>query len=165
MTVMTGFRPLRDFMTLRAAVDRLFEDGYANSGGGYYSLTGGSRYLPIDVYETPDEIVVRAHVPGVTSDNLEINFYQGVLTLRAVNPTVETKDGWRWYVHELGGGEVTRQIALPRDIDVDHATADFDNGVLTLTLPKSASAKPRRIAIGTANGITGQQQIGARSEG
>jgi HSP20 family protein len=131
-----------------------------------YSLTGGGSYLPIDVYETQDDLVVRAHVPGVTPDELEVNYQQGVLTLRATTKPVEAKDGWRWYVRELGAGEVTRQITLPREIDVDHATASFENGVLTLTLPKSAAAKPRRIAIANGNhaDADSQHQISARAE-
>ena len=144
---MTGFRPLREFMSLRDAMDRLFEDSYVNSGS-WHSLTGnGSRYLPIDLYETPEAFVLRAHVPGVSADGLDVNYQQGILTLRAVTPEPELQDGWRWYVREIGVGEVTRQISLPRAIDVDQATAQFENGVLTLTLPKSAEAKPRRIAI------------------
>jgi len=164
MTVMTGFRPLRDFMTLRDAVDRLFDDNFANSGN-WYSLAGSGRYLPIDVYETQDEIVVRAHVPGVSPDELEVNYQQGVLTLRATMKGVESQDGWRWYVREIGAGEVTRQITLPRGIDVDQASANFENGVLTLTLPKSATAKPRRITIGNGGSGESQHQITAQSEG
>ena len=161
MTVMTGFRPLRDFMTLRDAVDRLFDDRFS-SPGSWYSLSGSPRYLPMDVYETPDEIVVRAQVPGVTRDNLEVNYQQGVLTLRATMTAPEGEDSWRWYVREIGSGEITRQVTLPREVDIDRANASFQDGVLTLTLPKSADAKPRRISINGANG--GQQQLPATTE-
>lgn len=156
MTTMTGFRPLREFTTLRDAMDRLFEDSFVNPGG-WYSLAGnGSRYLPIDLYETPDEFVLRAHVPGVTPDGLEVNYQQGILTLRATTKAPEIQESWRWYAREISAGEVTRQISLPRAIDVDNARASFEHGVLTLTLPKSAEAKPRRIEIAAGNG---QQQI------
>ncbi len=155
---MTGFRPLREFTTLRDAMDRLFEDSFVNPGG-WHSLSGnGSRYLPIDLYETPDEFVLRAHVPGVTSDGLEVNYQQGVLTLRATTKTPEVQESWRWYAREIGAGEVTRQITLPREIDVDRAQARFEHGVLTLTLPKSAEAKPRRIEIGVGGSHNGQPQ-------
>jgi len=159
-----SYRPLREFMTLRDAMDRFLEDSVGGPGG-FYSLTGGSRYLPIDVYETPDEIVVRAHVPGVTQDQLEVSYQQGVLTLRATTPATESQDGWRWHVRELGAGEVTRQIALPREIDVDAARASFENGVLTLALPKSANAKPRKIAIGNGANGHAQPQLSATAEG
>lgn len=156
---MTGFRPLREFMTLRDAMDRLFEDSFVNPGS-WHSIAGnGVRYLPIDLYETPDELVLRAHVPGVTPDALEINYQQGVLTLRATTKVPDVQEGWRWYAREIGAGEVTRQVTLPREIDVDHARAQFENGVLTLTLPKSPEAKPRRIEIASGNGTySGQPQ-------
>ena len=156
MTI-TGFRPLRDFMTLRDAMDRFLDDSFAGPGS-WYNLTGGNgigtRYLPVDVYETPEEIVVRAHVPGVTPEHLEVNYQQGVLSLRAKSDLPETHESWRWYVHELSTGEVVRQIQLPRTIDVDKAKASFENGVLTLALPKAAEAKARQIPIGSSAQIT-----------
>lgn len=153
---MTGFRPLRDFMTLRDAMDRFFDDSFLSSGR-LFNLTGaGGGYLPLDVYETPDEIVVRAHVPGVTPENLEINYQQGVLTLHAKSTAPEVQESWRWYVNEISAGEVVRQISLPRHIDVDRASASFEHGVLTLQLPKTAEAKPKQIPISNA-----PQQIGA----
>src|SRR3954451_11036214 len=99
---------------------------------------------------------------GVSPDELEVNYQQGVLTLRATMKGVESQDGWRWYVREIGAGEVTRQITLPRGIDVDQASANFENGVLTLTLPKSATAKPRRITIGNGGSGESQHQITAQ---
>jgi HSP20 family protein len=163
---MTGFRPLREFTTLRDAMDRLFEDSFV-SPGNWYSVAGNgsSRYLPIDLYETQDEFVLRAYVPGVVPDGREVNYQQGVLTLRAMTSAPQTDESWRWYVHEIASGEVTRQITLPREIDVDNATSRFENGVLTLTLPKSAEAKPRRINIGAADHQNGQHQLAAESEG
>jgi HSP20 family protein len=140
-------------------MDRLFEDSFVTPGR-WFNLTGngtGSGYLPLDIYETPDEIVLRAHVPGVTPDNLEVNYQQGALTLRAKTVGPDAGENVRWYVRELSGGEVIRQVALPRDIDVDHAQASFEHVVLTLHLPKTAEAKPKQIKIGTGT----QQQIGA----
>lgn len=156
---MNGFRPVREFTTLRDAMDRLFEDSFVNPGS-WHSLSGnGARYLPIDLYETPDAFVLRAHVPGVTPDALEVNYQQGILTLRATTPAPDVQESWRWYAREIGAGEVTRQISLPRQIDVEHVQAHFENGVLTLNLPKSDEAKPRRIAIqGSASGYEAQPQ-------
>ena len=159
---MNGFRPLREFMTLRDAMDRLFEDSFVTPGR-WFNITAnngngnGSGYLPLDIYETPDELVLRAYVPGVTPDNLDVNYQQGVLTLRAKTVAPDVDENVRWYVHELGAGEVIRQVSLPRDVDVDHAQAAFEHGVLTLHLPKTAEAKPKQIKIGTS----AQQQIGA----
>jgi HSP20 family protein len=156
---LTGFRPLRDFMTLRDAMDRLFDDSFVTPGR-WFNLASngnGTGYLPFDIYETPDEIVLRAFVPGVTPENLDVNYQQGVLTLRAKTEAPELQNEVRWYVRELSAGEVIRQVALPREVDVDHAQAAFEHGVLTLHLPKTAEAKPKQIKIGSGS----QQQIGA----
>ena len=75
---LNGFRPLREFMTLRDAMDRLFEDSFVTPDQ-WFNLTSngtGTGYLPLDIYETPDEVVVRAHVPGVMPDNLDVNYQQ-----------------------------------------------------------------------------------------
>src|SRR5688572_11656403 len=156
---LNGFRPLREFMTLRDAMDRLFEDSFVTPDQ-WFNLTSngtGTGYLPLDIYETPDEVVVRAHVPGVMPDNLDVNYQQGVLTLRANTAKPEVGENVRWYLRELGAGDVIRQVTLPREIDVDHARASFEHGVLTLQLPKTAEAKPKQIKIGSR----AQQQIGA----
>lgn len=156
---MNGFRPLREFMTLRDAMDRLFEDSFVTPGR-WFNLTSnsnGTGYLPLDIYETPDELVLRAFVPGVTPENLDVNYQQGVLTLRAKTIAPEVDENVRWYVRELSAGEIIRQVSLPRHVDVDHAQASFEHGVLTLHLPKTADAKPKQIQIGSGS----QQQIGA----
>lgn len=155
-----GSRPLREMMTLRDAMDRLFDDSFVNQGQWFSTTGNGSRYLPIDVYETPDDIVVRAYVPGVTPENIDVNYQQGVLTLRAKSTPPETQESWRWYVHEISAGEVIRQVTLPREVDTDHADAAFEHGVLTLRLPKTPEAKPRQIKIG--NG-THQLESGSTS--
>jgi HSP20 family protein len=153
MTV-TGFRPLRDFMSLREAMNQLFEDSVVGPGHWLTWTSAGTRYLPLDIYETADDIVVRAMVPGVTPDNLDVQYHQGVLTLRARSAAPETNDSYRWHVREIGFGETVRQIQLPREIDVDSARASFDNGLLTLTLPKTPQAKVKQIKIESAPQIT-----------
>lgn len=157
LTTMNGIRPLRDFMTLRDAMDRLFEDSFV-SPARWFNISGnggGTGYMPLDIYETPEQLVVRAYVPGVSPENLDVNYQQGLLTLRAKTSSPEVDENWRWYLHEITPGELIRQVALPRQIDVDNATASFEHGVLTLQLPKTAEARPKQIKINSV------QQIGA----
>jgi HSP20 family protein len=151
---LTGFRPLRDFMSLREAMNQLFEDSLVGPGHWLTWSSAGTRYLPLDIYETPDEIVVRAMVPGVTPDNLDVQYHQGVLYLRARTTAPDVQESWRWHVREIGYGDTVRQISLPREIDVDQARASFDNGVLTLQLPKTPAAKVKQIKIESAPQIT-----------
>jgi HSP20 family protein len=151
---MTALSPLRDFMSLRDAMDRFFDDRWI-SPGSWLTWTGaGTQSLPLDVYETSDDFVVRALVPGVSRDGIDVQYEHGVLTIRTKTEAPEV-DGATWLVREIGAGQTVRQIGLPRAVDVDKATTSFENGVLTLTLPKTPDAKPKQIKVESA------PQIGA----
>jgi len=153
-----GLTPLRDFMSLRDAMDRFFEDRWV-SPGSLLTFTGaGAQSLPLDVYETSDEIVVQALVPGVGPDGIDIQYQHGTLTIRTKMESTELPDGAAWLLHERFAAQAVRQIALPPKVDVDAARTTFENGVLTLTLPKSPEAKPKQIK------VAGAQEIGAGAE-
>jgi HSP20 family protein len=146
-------------MSLRDAMDRLFEESFVNAGNWHSLTSNGTRYMPLDIYETPDEIVVRALLPGVTGEGLDVQYHNGVLSLRACSDAPELAEGYRWIVREITPGEMIRQITLPREIDVDRANASFENGILTLVLPKTEEAKPKQIKVMPA------AQLGAGSTG
>src|SRR6476660_9816453 len=159
-----GFSPLRDFMSLRDSMDRLFEDRWVSPGSWLTWSSGSTNYLPLDIYETSDDIVVRAVVPGVGPDGIDIQFQGGVLTIRAKSVEPEIDEGATWLLHEVTPGEFLRQVTLPRAIDADSARTSFENGVLSLTLPKTADAKPKQIKVGSAAQI-GAGQTGPRQHG
>jgi HSP20 family protein len=142
-----GFSPLRDFMSMRDAMDRMFEDRWVSPGNWLTWSSLGANYLPLDIYETADDIVVRAVVPGVGPDGIDIQFQAGVLTLRAKSDQAAIPEGATWVIQEVIPGEYVRQVTLPRTIDADKARTTFENGVLTLTLPKTADAKPKQIKV------------------
>ena len=154
-----GFSPLRDFMSMRDAMDRMFEDRWVSPGTWLTWSSTGANYLRLDIYETSDDIVVRAVVPGVAPDGLDIQFQGGVLTLRAKTDEPPIPEGASWLVHEVSPGEYIRQVTLPRTVDADKARTTFENGVLTLTLPKTADAKPKQIK------VQATKQIGAGTTG
>jgi HSP20 family protein len=154
-----SFSPLRDFMSLRDAMDRMFEDRWVSPGNWLTWSSLGASYLPLDVYETSDDIVVRAVVPGVAPDGIDIQFQAGVLTLRAKTDETTIPEGATWLIQEVTPGEYVRQITLPRSIDAEKAQTTFENGVLTLTLPKTADAKPKQIKVQAA------KQLGAGADG
>jgi HSP20 family protein len=154
-----GISPLRDFMSLREGMDRLFEDRWVSPGSWLTWSSVGTNYLPLDIHETADDLVVRAVVPGVGPDGIDIQFQGGVLTLRAKTDESPLPDGATWLVHEVVPAEYIRQVTLPRTIDADKAHTTFENGVLTLTLPKTADAKPKQIK------VVATRQVGAGSAG
>jgi HSP20 family protein len=144
---MAGLTPLRDFMSLRETMDRLFDDRWISPGSWLTWTAVGTQYLPLDVYETADEFVVRAQVPGVKPEAIDVQYQQGVLTIRTRTEARPLPDGATWLVNEIGAGQSVRQITLPRTVDVDKATTRFEAGVLTLTLPKTADARPKQIKV------------------
>jgi HSP20 family protein len=149
-----GFSPLRDFMSLRDGMDRLFEDRWVSPGSWATWSATGTNFLPLDIYETEDDLVVRAVVPGVEPEGIDIQFQGGVLTLRVKSDEPSLPEGSAWLVHEVVPGEYIRQLTLPRSIDADKARTTFENGVLTLTLPKSADAKPKQIKVEAARQLS-----------
>jgi HSP20 family protein len=155
--VRNGYSPLRDFMSMRDAMDRMFEDRWVSPGNWLTWSSLGTNYLPLDIYETADHIVVRAVVPGVEADGIDIQFQGGVLTLRAKSEEPEIPQDSTWLIHEVTPGEYIRQVTLPRAVEADNAQTTFQNGVLTLTLPKTADAKPKQIKVEPT------KQIGAGS--
>jgi HSP20 family protein len=154
-----GFSPLRDFMSLRDGMDRLFEDRWISPGSWLTWSPMGTNFLPLDIYETSDDVVVRATVPGVGPDGIDIQFQGGVLTIRAKSEEQDIPEGATWLVHEVTPGEYIRQVTLPLSIDADRAETTFEHGLLTLSLPKTADAKPKQIKVGSG------RQIGAGPDG
>jgi HSP20 family protein len=150
-----GYSPLRDFISLHDAMDRMLDDRWVSPGNWLTWSSVGTNYLPLDIYETADDIVVRAVVPGVAADGIDIQFQGGVLTLRAKSDELAVPEGANWLVHEVIPGEYIRQVTLPRAIDAEKARTTFENGVLELTLPKTADAKPKQIK------VEATKQIGA----
>lgn len=141
---MDVFEPLRDAMTLREAVSRLFEDSYVRPG----AAAPERRGLPLDILEADDHMLVVASLPGCSREKVDIQFQKETLTIKAMlNEQAEPQEGAHYRVRERWTGEVSRTVNLSVPIDADKAKATFKDGVLTLTLPKAESVKPRSIPI------------------
>lgn len=101
----------------------------------------------VDLRETEEALYVTADLPGVAEDDLEITLKEEVLTL-AGKRSVDAPEGHRAHVQERRPYSFARSFALPSRVDADKVSARFDDGVLTVELPKAEAAKPRQIAIG-----------------
>jgi HSP20 family protein len=130
-------------MTLREAMDRLFDDAFTRP----FSLRDGWTVPAIDMYQTDDEIVVQAALPGIKADEVQINITGEVLTLKGEMKHDEDKKEKAWHIHEQRWGSFERSVALPTDVVADKAKAEFENGILTITLPKAEEVKPKVINI------------------
>ncbi len=144
-------------MTMRDAVDRIFNDSFFNSpfrsvwGGGFNGGSGASRLgIAIDVYETAREVVIIAAVPGLGPDDINVQVHDNTVTLSGQLPNVAQSEDARqatWYIHELPYGRFQRSLKLPVEIDADAADATFENGILQLHLPKASQSRPRQITV------------------
>lgn len=143
MSNLTRWEPVREMMTLREAMDKLFDDAFTRP----LSANGISVIPAIDLYETEDEVVVRANLPGLTSDDVQITVTSDVLTLRGEVKRVDNKKDTTFHVMERRSGIFERSVTLPTIVQTEKAKADFENGVLTITLPKAETVKPKTISI------------------
>jgi HSP20 family protein len=149
MSNLTRWEPAREMMTLREAMDRLFDDAFTRP----FSIMreGGSAWSSpaIDMYQTDNEVVVKAALPGIKADEVQINVTSDVLTIKGEMKHKEEKDDKSWHIREHRWGAFERSVRLPTGVISDKAKADFDNGVLTITLPKAEEMKPRTITVRT----------------
>lgn len=104
--------------------------------------------LALDVSEDDANVIVRASLPGFTKDDVNIEVHDGVLTIKAEHAEEREETGERFYRRERQFGSVSRRVALPSAVVEDDAHAELKDGVLTLRLPKTKQATPKKIAIG-----------------
>jgi len=149
MTNLTRWEPEREMMTLRQAMDRLFDDAFTRP---FFSIRdGGSTGSSpaIDMYQTENDVVVKAALPGIKPDEVQINVTDNILTIRGETKYEEETKQKSWHIREHRWGTFERSVMLPTGVMSDKAKADFDNGILTITLPKSEEMKPKTITVKT----------------
>ena len=146
MSNLIRWEPVREMMTLREAMDRLFDDAFTRP----LSLSGNTWSIPaVDMYQTDNEVVVKAALPGIKADEVQLNVTGEVLTIKGeTKQENETKEK-AYHIREQRWGAFERSIVLPTEVVADKAKADFENGVLTITLPKAEEVKPKTISIKT----------------
>jgi HSP20 family protein len=140
--------PFRDMMTWRETMDRLLQQSI--SGTGQLLTNMRPDAIPMDVVERDDAFEVRAAVPGVKPEDVEVVVQGERLTVRAESRHSEERRGENWLMREQRTGTLQRTITLPSAVNSDATEARIENGVLTLRLPKAQEARPHRIAVNTA---------------
>jgi HSP20 family protein len=135
--------PLQEVLSLRRAIDRILDEAFARSS----FFFGPSDWPSVDIYETKDEVVVKAAVPGVRPEDLEVTVSGNTVTLRGeLREEQEAREG-SWVRQERRFGAFTRSFVLPVEVVADRATAEYEHGVLTLRLPKAEAVKARTIKV------------------
>jgi len=158
MTISRRPSPFGELLSLRQAMDRLFEDSVVRPIGWSSSAIDNST-LPVDVSMSADELVVEAQLPGLKPEEVDITLENGTLTIRGETAEDRTDQKGDYLVREIRRGTISRSISLPNGLQADEASASFENGTLKLRIPKAEEVKPRQIRISPTNGTNGQRTL------
>ncbi len=143
MTRLSRWDPLREMITMRQAVDRMLDEAFAR---GTETRGTGAWLLPMDAYITDEAIVIRADVPGLKPEEIDITLEGDTLTIRGEIKR-EGENQRKYVLLERPTGKFERTLTINTPIDHDRVEATFKDGVLTLTLPKAEAVKPRQITV------------------
>jgi HSP20 family protein len=146
MANITRYNPYGELVTLRDAMGRLFEDSFV-SPLTWRQLDGEMLNPAVDVHQTADEIVVSASLPGLKAEDVDITITGQTLSIRGEFKADEKVERDQYLYRERRFGTFHRQVELPVRVQGDATTATFDDGVLTLKIPKAEEVKPRQIKV------------------
>jgi HSP20 family protein len=146
MAELVKWEPFREMMSLREAMDRLFEESFLRPGW-FGPWFGPAEGVPLDVYETGDHVVVKAAVPGVKPEDIEVTITGDVLNIKGEFKSEEKTEKRNFLRQERRYGAFSRQLNLPAGTDADKVKASFEDGVLTLEMPKVEAAKAKKVKV------------------
>ena len=147
MATIVRWNPFREMAAMQSALDRMFDDSWRTSWPEFAGNT-----LAFDVYETDEAYTVVAALPGLNPDQINVKLHDGSLTISAELPQPQLPENARPILQERTFGNFSRTIALPQHVSTDKVEAGYENGILTLTLPKAPEAQPKMISVKTHNG-------------
>ncbi|MGQ9545607.1 MAG: Hsp20/alpha crystallin family protein [Dehalococcoidia bacterium] len=142
------WQPFRELVSLREAMDRLFEDSFVHPSR-FFGTLGEAAMPAIDAYQTPNEVVVKASLPGLKPEDVSIDITGETLTIKGEHKAEEEIKKEDYLYQERRYGAFSRTIALPSGLKADKAEATMEDGVLTITVPKAEEVKPKTIKIKT----------------
>jgi HSP20 family protein len=145
------YDPFREMRSLQDEVNRLFASSFSR-GGGESDLMRGAWSPQVDIFENKDQIVLEAELPGMKPEDVNISIENNVLTIHGERKFEKKDEGDNFHRVERSYGSFTRSFTLPPTVSSENAQAEFENGVLRLTLAKREEAKPRRIEIKAGSG-------------
>jgi HSP20 family protein len=137
------FDPFRDITSFREDIDRLFARSFGDGAGATRTWAPA-----VDVFETKDAVVLKAELPGLTAEDVDVGIDDNVLTVSGERTFKDTVEEGRYYRLERSYGRFSRSLTLPQGIEADAVSATFADGVLEVTVPKAEEVKPRKVTIG-----------------
>ena len=148
MTVLTRWDPFREFSTLQDRMNRLFRDSY---GDREEALTTSTFAPPVDVYEDEHHVTLSIEVPGIEEKDIDVRVENNVLTVHGERKFEKEQKEENFRRVERQYGSFTRTFTLPQTVDTEKVSANYDKGVLKITLPKKAEAKPKQIKVNVSS--------------
>jgi len=145
MTTLTRWEPFREMANLSRMMDRFFDEPFGEMP--VLWRRGDGYNLALDVAEQEDKYIVKASVPGIKPEDVEITLTDNVLTIKGETKDEQETKEENYHLRERRFGSFVRSIALPNSVDADKIEAVNEHGVLTLTLPKAEAVKPKRIEV------------------
>lgn len=145
MTIVRRPSPFGEMLTLRQAMDRLFDDDFRPSRWLAGGLDGPA--LPLDVTTTKDSVTIEAALPGIKPEDVDITLENGTVTITGRTADERKAEEGSYVVQEIRRGSFSRSVTLPNGLETDKASATFENGILRLEIPKAEQVKPRQIKI------------------
>lgn len=142
------WKPYRRMLALQNAMDRFFEDSFFEAPQ-WLNRMESELLVPVDMRETDETLVLNVELPGLKPEDVEISIRNNTLTLQGELKSEDERDRGDVHFKERRYGSFQRSIQLPTHIDTENVKAEFEDGVLHVTLPKSEEIKPRQIAITT----------------
>ena len=146
MTLLTRWDPFREFVTIQDRMNRLFRDSYAPEGR-EEALTTTTFAPAVDVYEDEHNITLKIEVPGIDEKDIDVRIENNTLTVHGERKFEKEEKEENFRRVERQYGSFTRTFTLPNTVDHEKVQADYDKGVLKITLAKKAEAKPKQIKV------------------
>ena len=162
MTVVR-YDPFRDLRTLQEEVNRLFSTNLTRAFDDE-GIGRGAWAPSVDIYENKDQIVLEAELPGMNQEDFDLSIENNILTLRGERKFEKTAESDNYHRVERSYGAFTRSFTLPQTVSAEGANAEYNNGVLRVTLPKREETKARRIQVSGTSAGASQKTIETTAE-
>ena len=160
MTVLTRWEPFREFSTLQDRMNRLFRETQGNTQDD--SLTSSNFAPAVDVYEDEHNVTLKIEVPGIDEKDIDVRIENNTLTVHGERKIEKEEKEENYRRVERQYGSFTRTFNLPPTVDAEKVQADYDKGVLKITLPKKAEAKPKQVRVNVGQSA-GQKTIDSKA--
>jgi HSP20 family protein len=157
MTLLTRWEPFREFVSLQDRMNRLFRDSYGPEGQNE-ALTTSAFAPPVDVYEDEHNVTLKIEVPGIDEKDIDVRIENNTLTVHSERKFEKEEKEENYRRVERQYGSFTRTFTLPNTVEQESVQADYDKGVLKITLAKKAEAKPKQIKVTVGGEKQGSQK-------